>query len=68
VYAYGMEEFDGKQIRTFDLAIRLLKDSLVDLSGMVGAKFPLSQYREAVRSALSTGKSKAVKTVLTFKD
>jgi len=68
VYAYGMEEFDGKQIRTFDLAIRLLKDSLVDLSGMVGAKFPLSQYREAVRSALSTGESKAVKTVLTFKD
>ncbi|MDA1142912.1 MAG: zinc-binding dehydrogenase [Planctomycetota bacterium] len=66
VYAYGMENFEGGQIRTFDLALCLLKEGRVDLSGMVGAKFPLSRYREAVRSALSTGSSKAVKTVLTL--
>ncbi|MDP6502864.1 MAG: zinc-binding dehydrogenase [Planctomycetota bacterium] len=65
VYAYGMENHEGETIRTFDLAIRLLKEGRVDLSGIVGAKFPLAQYREAVRSALSTGKSKAAKTVLT---
>jgi threonine dehydrogenase-like Zn-dependent dehydrogenase len=64
VYAYGLEEFNGERLRTFDLAIRLMKDRKVDLRPLVGARYPLAQYREAVRSALLTGQSKAAKTIL----
>jgi len=64
VYAYGVEELDGEKLRTFELAIRLMAAGLVDLKLLVGARFPLAQYREAVRSAMFSGKSKAAKTVL----
>jgi len=67
-YAYGVEELEGENLRTFDLAIRLMAAGMVDLKPLVGARFPLPQYRQAVRSAMSTGRSKAAKTVLTVSE
>ena len=66
VYAYGQEVFNGEQVRTFELAIRLMKEKVVDLQRLVGARYPLSHYPEAIHSALRTGESKAVKTIFTM--
>ncbi len=64
IYAYGWEEYENERIRTFDLAMRLMSEGKVKLASLVGARYPLEQYREAVKSALKTGQSRAVKTVI----
>ena len=63
VYAYGLERYDGEQIRTFSLGIRLLQQMGSKLLPLVGGLFTLKNYREAVQTALHTGKFGSVKTV-----
>jgi threonine dehydrogenase-like Zn-dependent dehydrogenase len=62
-YAYGMEEYRGERLRTFELALRLLTAGRTDIARLVTHKFPLARYREAIASALFTGIQKSVKTV-----
>jgi threonine dehydrogenase-like Zn-dependent dehydrogenase len=62
-YTYGMEDFRGERVRTFDLALRLLAKCGHELAPLVTHRFPLSQYRRAIASALFTGAQRSVKTV-----
>jgi threonine dehydrogenase-like Zn-dependent dehydrogenase len=62
-YAYGIEHHAGEPIRTFALGIRLLQQMGDRLAPLIGERFPLSRYRQAIQSALHTGRSKSVKTV-----
>lgn len=62
-YAYGWETVNGERVRTFDLALRLLRQRATELAPMVGATFPLSEYRQALACALHTGRSRVIKTV-----
>lgn len=62
-YAYGLETLDGKQISTFALAMDLVASRRVDLKPLVTHRFPLSHYRQAVRTALLTGRYRSIKTV-----
>jgi threonine dehydrogenase-like Zn-dependent dehydrogenase len=61
-YAYGWETLHGERVRTFDLALRLLRERAEELAPLVGATFPLSEYRQALASALHSGRSGVVKT------
>jgi threonine dehydrogenase-like Zn-dependent dehydrogenase len=63
VYAYGHEEFHGERIRTFELALRLLREGRVDLAPLVTHRFALTAYKQAIQTALATGPSQSVKTV-----
>lgn len=51
---------------TFRRALELLVAQRDSLAGIVGAKFPLKDYRAAVQCALNTGQSKVTKTVFQF--
>jgi threonine dehydrogenase-like Zn-dependent dehydrogenase len=62
-YAYGMENFRGERLSTFALALRLIGERQVDLPALVTHKFPLADYRQAIRTALFTGPHRSVKTV-----
>ncbi len=62
-YTYCFEDHQGRKVRTFELALDLLLQARGRLAGLVGARFPLSQYRRALQTALSTGRSRVVKTV-----
>ncbi len=62
-YAYGVETWNGERVRTFALALRFLAERAPLLSRLVGARFPLAAWREAIASALDTGRSGAAKTV-----
>ncbi len=62
-YAYGVETVNGERVRTFALALRFLAERAALLSRIVGARFPLEAYRDAIASALDTGRSGAAKTV-----
>jgi threonine dehydrogenase-like Zn-dependent dehydrogenase len=62
-YTYGMEDHEGRRVRTFDMAIDLMKQTGGRLRDLVGRSFRLHDYREAIDHALYTGKSGVVKTI-----
>lgn len=62
-YTYGLETHQDRQLRTFELAMQLLQKMGGSLKPLISAKFPLSKYKEAIQTALHTGKSRAVKVV-----
>ncbi len=60
-YAYGVEEYRGERIKSFELALRLA--SQIGLETMVGPRFRLRQYREAIAAARAAGREGHVKVV-----
>lgn len=62
-FAYSTEDYLGKRVRTFDLAIDLMRKGKVDLSSLITHRFPLEDYRDALRTATNKGKISAVKIV-----
>jgi threonine dehydrogenase-like Zn-dependent dehydrogenase len=60
-YAYGVEDYEGEKIRTFELALRIAPE--VRLETMVGPRFGLRRYREAIAAARSSGRNGHVKVV-----
>jgi hypothetical protein len=50
-------------VRTFALAVSLLASRGRELARLVGAKFPLAAWPEALRSALALRSPPAIKTV-----
>lgn len=66
-YAYGFENWEGERVRTFALALRLLgRDGgalAASLARLVGGRFALGAYRDAIDAALDTGRSGIAKTV-----
>jgi threonine dehydrogenase-like Zn-dependent dehydrogenase len=60
-YAYGAEEHEGEMTTSFALALRLA--SKIELEKMVGPRFPLQEYREAVSAARSAGREGRIKVV-----
>jgi threonine dehydrogenase-like Zn-dependent dehydrogenase len=62
-YAYGVESLDGRRERTFSIALRIASEQAASLAPLVGARFPLESYRDAIATALDTRRSGVVKTV-----
>ena len=62
-YTYGVENYADEEIRTFTLGIRLLEQMREKLLPLIGDRFSLTEYRQAIQGALSTGRSGAVKTI-----
>lgn len=60
-YAYGAEEYEGERVGSFDLAIRIA--SQLDLGSLVGPRFRIDEYREAIAAARSAGRDGNVKVV-----
>ncbi len=63
-YAYGVEEWQGRKIRTFELALQLLAGKQANLQGLVTHRFPLAQWQVAVQTALRAGRRGAVKVTV----
>jgi len=60
-YAYGLEEYRGEKIKSFELAMRI--SPKIELASLVGPSFRLRQYREAVAAARAAGREGHVKVV-----
>jgi threonine dehydrogenase-like Zn-dependent dehydrogenase len=58
-YAYGVEEYRGERVKSFQLAMRIAPE--IDLASMVGPRFPLRGYRQAISAARSSGRNGHVK-------
>jgi len=60
-YAYGPEEHDGGKTGSFQLAMRIAPE--IGLETMVGPRFRLEEYREAIAAARASGREGHVKVV-----
>jgi threonine dehydrogenase-like Zn-dependent dehydrogenase len=65
-YAYGEEEYEGERIKSFELALRIAPE--IKLASLVGPRFRLREYREAVAAARSSGRKGHVKIVFDHRD
>jgi threonine dehydrogenase-like Zn-dependent dehydrogenase len=60
-YAYGVEEHEGERVKSFELALRLVPR--IELETLVGPRFRLRAYREAIAAARAAGREGHVKVV-----
>jgi hypothetical protein len=67
-YLYSLESSGEGQARTFQLTLDLLsrEGNAQRLGALVRHRFPLSQYRRALVTAMSPGQSGSVKAVFDF--
>jgi L-iditol 2-dehydrogenase len=63
---HHVENFNGRQWKTFDLAIVLMSSGKVDLGWMVTHKFRLEDYRHVFELTNDRGKSQAIKIAFEF--
>ncbi len=64
-YAYSIEEHDGKQTSSFQLAFGIAPE--ISLEALVGPHFRMENYREAIAAARSAGREGQVKVVFDHK-
>src|ERR671916_980410 len=60
-YAYGVEEYGGERVRSFELALGIAPE--IGLETLVGPRFRLREYREAIAAARASGREGHVKVV-----
>ena len=60
-YAYGAHEYRGEKVKSFELAMRIAP--AIKLATLVGPRFELRKYREAISTARSSGANGHVKVV-----
>jgi threonine dehydrogenase-like Zn-dependent dehydrogenase len=60
-YAYGVEEYEGERVKSFELALRVAPEIKVET--LVGPCFRLREYREAIAAARTAGQKGHVKVV-----
>lgn len=60
-YAYGIEEYRGERVKSFELAMKIAPE--IKLASLVGPRFRLRQYREAIAAARTSGRNGHVKVV-----
>jgi threonine dehydrogenase-like Zn-dependent dehydrogenase len=65
-YAYGVEEYQGERVKCFELALRIAPE--IGLETLVGPRFKLRQYREAVATARASGRNGHIKVVFDHRD
>jgi threonine dehydrogenase-like Zn-dependent dehydrogenase len=60
-YAYGVEEYRGGRAKSFELAMGIASE--IGLESMVGPRFGLREYRQAIAAARASGRNGHVKVV-----
>lgn len=62
---YGLEEWNGRAMTTFEVALELVKEKKVDLVPLVTHRFPIQRFEEAIRLAASKGTEGVIKVAFT---
>ncbi|HSK98976.1 MAG TPA: zinc-binding dehydrogenase [Rubrobacteraceae bacterium] len=60
-YAYGIDEYRGERATSFELAMRIARE--IGLSDMVGPRFGLRDYQQAIAAARTSGRNGHAKVV-----
>jgi L-iditol 2-dehydrogenase len=62
-FAYSTEDYQGKRLRTFDIAIGLMRQGKVDLSSLITHQFSLEDFKTALHTAANKKTRAAMKVV-----
>ncbi len=65
-YTYGCETWQGRRVRTFQLALDLMAEKKVDLTSLLTHRFTLSEYRKALAAVTQKSRNRLVKAVFAF--
>ncbi|MEW6553127.1 MAG: alcohol dehydrogenase catalytic domain-containing protein [Actinomycetota bacterium] len=65
IYAYQEDEFEGRKVHDFELALDLFESGKVDLSHLITHRFTLDEWPKALDTALNKGRERAIKIVFT---
>ena len=65
-WIYGTELYQGKEIRTFQLALDLMAEGKVGLTPLVTHKFQLDDYKRALGAVANKSRSEVIKAVFAF--
>ncbi len=63
-FGCGVENIGGRKVRTFELALEILKN--LDLSVLLTHTFKIEEYRKALWTAMNKSKTRAVKVAFEF--
>jgi len=64
--SHATETYQGEQLTTFALAIKLMSASQVDFDSLLTHTFPLEQYRAAFRTLMNKERAGAIKVAFEF--
>ncbi len=62
-YGHGMNEWNGTRKHTYEWVFDLFRAGRFEIEGLITHRFPLQDYKEAIRVATSKGKEKAIKVI-----
>lgn len=62
-YGHGMNTWNGVTRHTFEWVYDLYRAGKLDTSGLITHRFPMQDYKEAIRVASSKGREKAIKVM-----
>ncbi|MDD2201314.1 MAG: zinc-binding dehydrogenase [Firmicutes bacterium] len=60
------EEFEGRRMRTYEVAMELLKTGRLQLAHLLTHKFRLEDYKEAIEANLNIGRTGLIKSAFEF--
>ncbi|MEA4882846.1 MAG: zinc-binding dehydrogenase [Clostridia bacterium] len=60
------EEFEGSRMRTYEVAVELVKSGRVRLSPLLTHKFKLADYKRAIEANMNIRESQVIKSVFEF--
>jgi threonine dehydrogenase-like Zn-dependent dehydrogenase len=66
-YGRGVEQFDGRAIRTYDLVHEWMLTARLETEGLVTHRFGPEQYKQALATVMNKSAHRAVKVVLDFR-
>jgi len=65
-WIYDHELYQGRQMRTFQVALELMAEGKVNLAPLVTHKFKLEEYRQALAAVVGRSRTGVIKAVFTF--
>jgi threonine dehydrogenase-like Zn-dependent dehydrogenase len=65
VCAHGVEQWEGKTWRTYDLVVELLRQGKLSVDGLITHRFPLSEWKRAIATARNK-RSGAIKVIFDY--
>ncbi|MFZ5821170.1 MAG: zinc-binding dehydrogenase, partial [Chloroflexota bacterium] len=62
-YGHGMNSWGGVTKHTFEWVYDFYRAGKFDIEGLITHRFPMADYKEAIRAATSKGKEKSIKVM-----
>jgi threonine dehydrogenase-like Zn-dependent dehydrogenase len=63
-YVHGKDSWNGQRKHTYEWVLDLFREKKLPVESLITHRFPYSDYKEAIRVAMSKGGEKAIKVML----